>query len=155
MPIMLVVYLSVAAGMDFMWRKVKNEWIIYGLISAIVVSYIDSGLFGDGGLQLGMNYPGLILSLLGVVIPTPLLILFYLRFLGAGDIKLLMVIGCFIGAKLLIKLIPIMLISAGFLAVFLLLINYKTFLKQTHRMPMAPVMFISVLIFLFRYGYFN
>lgn len=146
----ILVYLLIATIMDLLWRKIKNQWILYGIVMGLCFSYLDCGIWGSGGCRLDIGFPGLILSLTGFLIPVPLLVIYRLKLIGAGDIKLLMVTGIFLGAKALLKCIPLIIFSGGFVGILILIINKKTILKKLHKMPFAPAVLIGVSLWLFK-----
>ena len=85
--LMIAVSLS-AVFMDFLMEKVKTELILTGLAAAIVCRLLEEGVYG--GISFGA----------GVMIPILLLFpLFYFRMIGAGDIKLLSVLGGISGIR--------------------------------------------------------
>lgn len=144
--ILLLLYLSVASVMDLMWRRVKNTWIIFGIFSGFYFSIFDAGIWGDGGCQLDLGSPGLILSLLGFFLPLPLIILYQLRLIGAGDIKLLMVSGIYLGPRNLIECLPFMLITATIISLIVLILHADTVFKKLHHIPLAPAIMAGVLV---------
>lgn len=94
----VIAYLTVAMIMDLLFRRVKNWWIIVGYILSIVLNLY--------------YHNNLIYSLYGFFLPTPLLIFYRHRMIGAGDIKLLSVAGCYLGFSYMIKcLLPILFFS--------------------------------------------
>lgn len=92
--------------------KIKNELICIGL--------------GFGILFLIISFPSvMILShLFALLIPFLLLSpLFVIRAVGAGDIKLLSVIGLFLGDFIIIKVILFSIVFGGMLSIFKLIKN--------------------------------
>ena len=83
--IFLFLYLFTAVLKDFCSRKIPNWWIVFGLsVGALFLLKEVSNPY---------HY-----YIIGCLIPFFLLILLYgIRVLGAGDIKLFMVIGLFLG----------------------------------------------------------
>ena len=136
--LLLIFYLSIASAMDIKRRKIGNDWIIYGLISGLLLSSMDAGILG------------FVTSLKGILYPLPLIILYGFRLLGAGDIKLLMVCGSFLGIENLKGCLPLMLISAGISAIyFMILNNWKLFRSEagiSHHIPLAPAIFLGVVL---------
>lgn len=75
------------------------------------------------GLVLG-NLQGLADSFLGIIIPFLLLIILYaLRMLGAGDIKLFSAIGAVLGFKAVLLIMAYTFLAGGIIAVFIIIIR--------------------------------
>ena len=102
MPDLQVIWLLhltlTAACFDLLHERIPN-WLTYGGILC--------GLFAAGWAGLRSRDPLMLpASLAGVILPPILLgILFYFRMLGAGDIKLLSMIGAFLGADALLSVL--------------------------------------------------
>ena len=86
--IVLAVFLAFAADFDLQTRRIPNELLIIGLAVALTWqmtaggwSGVANGLAGFG-VGLGLMLPGWIL-----------------RFTGGGDVKLLAVVGAFVGSQ--------------------------------------------------------
>ena len=77
-----------AAWMDLRCAKVDNGWLLFWLAVSVVTQVARAG-------------PGVLPQILsGMAVPLLLLFpFFYFRMLGAGDIKVLAVIGSFFGPK--------------------------------------------------------
>lgn len=158
MSLLLLCFLVVASVMDICSRKVKNVWIAYGLLSGLFMSFVDSGFWGNERCGLQMGSPGLMLSLIGILSPLPLLIFYRMRLIGAGDIKLLMVIGCFLGVQRVPDVFLIILFCAGIMAVVSMLANVRDILKQPDtikglKIPLAPAMTMGVAIYAGHLGF--
>lgn len=80
----------IAAGcavlMDLRTMKVDNGWLLFCTLLGLLMQITESGIQGLGFWCTGLGFP---IILLGA--------LFWFRMLGAGDIKLLSVIGGMIG----------------------------------------------------------
>lgn len=80
----------IAAGcavlMDLRTMKVDNGWLLFCTLFGLLMQITESGIQGLGFWCTGLGFP---IILLGA--------LFWFRMLGAGDIKLLSVIGGMIG----------------------------------------------------------
>lgn len=77
-----VVISAVAVWMDLKYASVDNGWILFSFIMGLVIQVMEKGPKGG------------IIFLTGAAVPVILLgILFVLRMLGAGDIKLLCALG--------------------------------------------------------------
>ena len=86
--ISLLLILSMAVIMDFRNYKVPNPLIITGIFLGFIFSSLDTGLHGFSD------------ALAGSVFPAAALMFFYRwSMLGAGDIKLFMVSGAFLGLR--------------------------------------------------------
>lgn len=84
----LIVLLVCASVMDCLYEKIPNSFIILGIILGITYRIL---LLGE------TNYLNI---LVGFMLPVILLFpVFFIRAMGAGDIKLLAVISLFIGTK--------------------------------------------------------
>lgn len=82
----LVVFTTVAVCMDLSRERIDNRWIALGWLLGFSYQLMQYGLKGIG------------IFLAGAVIPILLLyLLFWFRMMGAGDIKLLSVLGGFMG----------------------------------------------------------
>ena len=75
-----------AAGMDLMEGKVDNRWLLFGLAAGCIARL---QLYGPAGMPEGL------LGLLAAFALTGWLHIFHM--LGAGDIKLICVLGFFLG----------------------------------------------------------
>ena len=82
----LVVFTTVAVCMDLSREKIDNRWIAFGWLIGFSYQLIVHGLRGIGIFFLGAAVPILLLYLLC-----------WFRMMGAGDIKLLSVLGGFMG----------------------------------------------------------
>lgn len=102
----LTVILAVAACEDFAHLKVRNGLIIFGWIAGLIFRILNFGIYG------------LLYWFIGGVVPVFLLIiLFCFRMIGASDIKLVSVIGCFYGVVYGIKVFIAALFIGGILSV--------------------------------------
>ena len=93
--VVVVTYLAVAMIMDLKTRCVKNWWIITGFVISIAFS-----IFAKKGISS---------FFVGIFFPVPLLLFYKFRMIGAGDIKLLSVLGSILGmGKMIQCIIPIL-----------------------------------------------
>ncbi len=91
-----------AAYTDLKWGKVKNTLILCGLLSGVILRIIFG--FPDGVTD----------WILAVILPVAVgWILFRIRAVGAGDIKLFCVIGAINGCEILGRTFVVSLILAG------------------------------------------
>lgn len=93
---LLFIILSLSVISDVIISKVKNRIIIFGLASGLFFQIGILGIKGIGIFILGIGLPVIILF-----------ILFLFRVMGAGDIKLLSVVGGFLGPIAVFKCIII------------------------------------------------
>ena len=82
----LIVFATVAVCMDLKREKIDNRWIAVGWVLGFTYQLVQRGLPGVGIFLAGAAVPILLLYLL-----------FYFRMIGAGDVKLLSVLGGFMG----------------------------------------------------------
>ena len=84
--IALVLHVGLAAVWDIAQRRIPNWLIVSGLILGFAFSAQSGGFVG-----LGLSLLGALLGLLVLIGP------FALRWMGGGDVKLVMVCGAFLG----------------------------------------------------------
>ncbi len=113
--LLLALALGSAVWHDIRTRKIPNRLIMLGLLTALALHALlrsGAGLFhADAG---GM---GLLYSLAGFATGLLLLMPFYaLKTLGAGDVKLMAMVGAFIGAKAVIGATLLAMLAGGVLA---------------------------------------
>lgn len=84
----LIVILAVAVIMDLCYDKIYNEWILIGIIAGLGYAIRQNG------------EKGFLMAAVSMMVPVFLLYpLFVIGCLGAGDIKLLAVVGCFLSIE--------------------------------------------------------
>ncbi len=92
-PFLLV--MSLATISDFATKRISNYLILLGLSVGLLMAYINGGIGALGGSLLGM-----IVGLLVFIYP-------YMKlFIGAGDVKLMMVSGSFLGPYFVLLAVP-------------------------------------------------
>ena len=129
----LVVFETVAAIMDYFTYKIKNCWIVFGIVSGIVTA---------------VHFGNLESSVLGVLLAFAILIIPYvLGGLGAGDVKMFMVIGCFLKPYELLKCILITCIIGVMGSLFKMMICKD--MERGKNIRLAIPGLISVLIVVF------
>jgi len=112
------VILAVAACEDIAGFKVSNRLIVTGWGIAFLFRLHDGGLYG------------IIYWILGVIAPVIILYaLFLLGMLGAGDIKLISVIGGFCGVAFCVRVFILALFAGGVLC-FIKCIHYGYLLNR-------------------------
>lgn len=128
----VIVYLIAAMIMDLKLRRVKNWWIIIGYIISIPISYL--------------NYKDIISFLLGFIFPFPLLIFYRYRMIGAGDIKLLSVLGCLLGIEKIMQcIIPIVIVAVIIAILSCCAELFKGKSIKGHQIPMVVAITIGVI----------
>ena len=106
------ILLFIALISDIKSYKIRNK---------LIITFTALGLITNSCFA---KYEGLISSLLGIVIPLVLLIVLYaLRMLGAGDIKLFCALGAIFGAEYIIEIIAYSFLAGGIIAFFFLLMR--------------------------------
>ena len=105
MFIILTVLLLIACWQDFHDYRIKNNLIVIGTVFGIV---LNTFLFAETGF---------LDSLIGLGFGLLLLLPFYLlRIMGAGDVKLLAMIGAFVGQNDILWVFLYTLVAGGLLA---------------------------------------
>ncbi len=117
----LVCFLVLAVIMDMKSYRINNHLIIFGLVFGSLFH------FGEYG------WTSISLWLFGILLPVLFLFpLFLIKALGAGDIKLFSVIGCFYGITYVYKSVMAAFIIAAFLSLIYLIRNKQVFLRLHH-----------------------
>lgn len=94
--------LITAAVMDLRSFKISNRLIIGGLVTGLIVQIIESGMKGIGVFLINVSIPVILFYLL-----------FLMRALGAGDIKLFSVIGGMWNLKMLYVTVIVSFLTAA------------------------------------------
>lgn len=84
----LFIILIVAVIMDMLFDKIYNEWILVSIVAGLSFAAWQGGRTGLLGAVISMIIP--------IIILYPL---FMIGGLGAGDIKLLAAVGCFLTSR--------------------------------------------------------
>jgi len=107
----LILCISITAVITDIWKgKIPNALIVTGFVIGWNYQAADKGI------------PGLLVFLGGAAVPVLLLaVLFFFRMLGAGDIKLLAVLGGFMGASAIFSCIAAAILSGGIISMILVL----------------------------------
>jgi prepilin peptidase CpaA len=110
MEIGLLVVLALIC--DIRTYKIKNQIVFPFVILGIITNAVSGGLNGIGFSLVGLFTPILVLILL-----------FMLRMLGAGDVKLFAAIGAIMGAEFALYTIAYSFLAGGVIALFVLIFN--------------------------------
>ena len=99
-----------AMVMDLLEERVANTWLLFSLLAGFFLRWIMEGR------------TGLLLGVQGMALPLLLLFpLFLLKMLGAGDIKLLSVLGILLGREKILSCVCCAFITGAVLSLFLML----------------------------------
>lgn len=94
---------------DLKYRKIPNGWIVTGLLCGLWQQIYDHGWTGAGiyfsGVLIPLIFPGF---------------LYYFRMIGAGDIKLLCVIGGYLGPERVLWCIVYTILFGGLISAVLI-----------------------------------
>ena len=112
---LLFALLSAAVWHDVRARRIPNAVVVPGALAALLLHALapaGAGLFSmpAGGLGVMSSLGGLALGL-GFLLP-----LYALRLMGAGDVKLLAMVGAFVGAGQIMPVAMLTLVVGGVLA---------------------------------------
>ena len=125
---LLIVIVSMAVYWDIRCWRIPNIIIVFGFIHGYIITAIRIG-----------PRNGLIFSLIGTAIPiVSLIILFLIKALGAGDIKLLAVIGTFVGSDV-VRVIEYSFFAGGVISLIYLL--RQIYLSFTDRKQLSKTGF--------------
>lgn len=118
--LLLLALLFAALISDLRNRRIPNELVLLGLASALAVSLVptfDAAIGKTLGIDLDVlsALGGLTVALVGM------LPLYALRAMGAGDVKLMMMVGAFLGPMQTLGVVVLTFISGGVLAVVMAL----------------------------------
>lgn len=134
----LMAILLAALIFDLRKRRIPNSLVLAGLALAIVLA-IPAGWQGLGRLMLG--------ALSGFFIFFPV---YFWGAMGAGDVKLISVVGAFLGMHHLLFAVALILLAGGALALIYLKLG-PAFVNQK-QLPYAVSIFAGVATHLFIYS---
>lgn len=119
-----LVILLLAAFVDLLTNKVPNILILPSLLLAFLLSYMNGG----AGLLLNSIF-GACVGFLVLLYP------YYKSLIGAGDVKLMAVVGAFLGPKLVLLAFLYTSVFGGLIV--LVYLAYKGLLAQSFRRVMS------------------
>ncbi len=111
----LVWMLALAVITDLSAHKIPNSLVVFGLVASLICQCV--AIEGAGGLNW---LAGVIVALL-CFLP-----LYLLRGMAAGDVKLMMAVGGFLGYPLIIQATINTMLSAGVMALILVIVKKRT-----------------------------
>lgn len=95
---------------DIKTYRIRNSIILFFIILGTLTNFLDKGLYG------------IIFSLAAVMLPVVLMfVLYLLRMLGAGDIKLFSAIGALLGPEFVLRCMAYSFVAGGILAIFIII----------------------------------
>jgi prepilin peptidase CpaA len=123
--LILSAWLLIATWTDVRQRRIPNLLVLAGMLSGLALQVLapsGSGLFAFwwGGLGLAQALFGL---LAGLALFMPL---YVLRAVGAGDVKLLAMVGVWLGPKLLLGAALLTLLAGGVMALLVMFASRST-----------------------------
>jgi prepilin peptidase CpaA len=131
----LIALLLAATVIDVRARRIPNALVASGTLIALAVHAIAPA--GDGLFASPWGSIGVVQSLLGVCAGLTLFLpLYLLRALGAGDVKLLAMVGAWLGAPLLGGATVLILLAGGAMALFVMVFS------RTSRQVLGNVRFM-------------
>ncbi len=104
--------------MDFLYGRIFNIWLYGWFIAGFLIESLNGGSYGFAKAAIGMAVPFIILF-----------IFFALGMIGAGDIKLFMVLGAWMKAERILNVMLMTFLIAGIYALIVLLIK-REFLNR-------------------------
>jgi len=161
--ILTIIFLFSVSMTDLKLNKVKNKHLLIFMGVAFISNTLMMGLEGIEIASYGFLMP--------LIIGYPL---FLLGLIPAGDVKLFMALGSMIGIKAIGQLLMITLLLSSIYSILLLIkrkdfsgfFSFYDYLKEiiytkkitpydsekSIRFPLAPVIFISYLLFIFPFN---
>jgi prepilin peptidase CpaA len=116
--LLLLVFLAIAAKLDITSRRIPNQLVLAGLAASFILQINFNGFEGfkawGAGLLVGF----------GLLLP-----LYLLHVMGAGDVKLMAMVGSYIGPFFVLGATLATLLVGGILAIFMAI--YSGTLMQT------------------------
>jgi prepilin peptidase CpaA len=117
----VIVLLILALVSDYKTYKIKNVIVLPFIILGFIINLIYDGV------------PGILHSLAAILIPVFLLILlFALRMLGAGDIKLFCAVGSIMGIKFILYALVTSFLCGGVIALAVICFNKNAAKRISH-----------------------
>lgn len=108
--VLTALFLTIAVWMDIRTCRISNRLIVSGLIMGLLIQIMEAGLKGIGIFAVNISIPVILLYLL-----------FLMRALGAGDIKLFSVIGSIWNLEMLMLVVCASFLTAAVMSLWQLL----------------------------------
>lgn len=135
MTVVLIVILCLSALSDLMLRIIPNWLISIGLMIGLVMSASSAGFLGLGIMAVG--------TISGVLLFLPIYIV---GLLGAGDVKLLALVGGFLGLHQLLIASVLIFLAGGVIS--LITLQRSSGLNNSMQVPYAAAIATGVLLHL-------
>lgn len=126
-----VIFSIIAAMQDYKEYKIKNKLVLVFIAVGLIINLFRGGL------------PGLLGSLIGMIIPIILFPLFALNMLGAGDIKAFMALGAIFGYKNIVMVMCFSFIAGGIIGILLIAVRKNGFQRIKKLGEYLKVTFLS------------
>jgi prepilin peptidase CpaA len=139
--LMFCVLLAAAVWHDVRSRRIPNRLVFIGAALALALQTLLPG--GDGFFNVNGGALGLLASLEGLGLGLVFLLPMYmLRAMGAGDVKLMAMVGAFVGPQLIIGATIATLIAGGVLAISVALANgsLRKMMRNSYHMAMHSLL---------------
>jgi prepilin peptidase CpaA len=141
--VVLCVWLLAAAVIDVRSRRIPNWLVGSGVISALALHLLAP--FGTGLFAFWWGSPGVSQSLLGLLTGLALFMpLYLLRAVGAGDVKLLAMVGAWLGPQLLLGATLLSVLAGGVMAIVVMLASRTSLQVLTNVRVMLTTAFVGM-----------
>jgi prepilin peptidase CpaA len=114
----LVTLLLGAIAYDIKWRRIPNGLVLAGLLLGLLLHFIQLFL-SERSLAGGSWWSPVLGCVVGFTLFMPLHVL---RAMGAGDVKLMAMVGTFVGTKSVVVAVLYTLVAGGLLSLVFMLI---------------------------------
>lgn len=128
----MIIILVIASILDMRYYKVSNKLILIGLSIGCLMSLHSDGV------------RGMLYSLVGILLPVVLLfILFCIKVIGAGDIKLLSVVGSMYGAKFVLQCTVMAFLVGGIISLIRIIVQGNLLSRLRHAIAYVEVLMLK------------